>query len=119
MLLDWLVGTPAGEFVSMAVPADGSYGINDEIIYSYPVTAKDGKYTIVKGKAFFLSIWFINFFLEVSKSLSGRGRRWKLPARSLWRSARWPLRLLALSSKSEKQYRCINTINEPFFISLM
>jgi malate dehydrogenase len=46
---DWLVGTPEGEHVSMAVPADGSYGIDAEIIYSYPVTCKNGKYTIVKG----------------------------------------------------------------------
>jgi len=46
---DWLVGTPAGEFVSMAVTAEGSYGVSDEIIYSYPVTCKDGKWTIVQG----------------------------------------------------------------------
>jgi len=46
---DWLVGTPANEFVSMAVLADGSYGISDEVIYSYPVTCKDGKWTIVHG----------------------------------------------------------------------
>jgi len=47
---DWLVGTPSGgEFVSMAVVADGSYGITDEIIYSYPVTSKNGKWTIVQG----------------------------------------------------------------------
>jgi malate dehydrogenase len=46
---DWLVGTPAGEFVSMAVAAEGSYGIADEIIYSYPITSKGGKWTIVQG----------------------------------------------------------------------
>jgi malate dehydrogenase len=46
---DWLVGTPAGEFVSMAVAAEGSYGIKDEIIYSYPVTCQQGKWTIVQN----------------------------------------------------------------------
>jgi len=46
---DWLVGTPAGEFVSMAVAAEGSYGIKDEIIYSYPVTCQNGKWTIVQN----------------------------------------------------------------------
>ncbi len=33
----------------MGVPADGSYGINEGIIYSYPVTCRDGEYQIVKG----------------------------------------------------------------------
>lgn len=46
---DWALGTPAGEWTSMAVPADGSYGIEPGIIYSYPVTCKDGKYEIVQG----------------------------------------------------------------------
>ena len=46
---DWLVGTAASEFVSMAVVAEGSYGISDELIYSYPVTCKAGKWTIVQG----------------------------------------------------------------------
>lgn len=46
---DWIVGTPEGEFVSMGVIADGSYGISDEIIFSYPVKCKDGKYEIVQG----------------------------------------------------------------------
>jgi malate dehydrogenase len=46
---DWALGTPAGEWTSMAVPSDGSYGIDAGIIYSYPVTCKDGKYEIVQG----------------------------------------------------------------------
>jgi len=46
---DWALGTPAGEWTSMAVPSDGSYGIEPGIIYSYPVTCKDGKYEIVQG----------------------------------------------------------------------
>ena len=69
---DWVVGTPEvfilfflllsgssslyscvlfrlqGEFVSMAVYSDGSYGVKEGLIYSFPVTCKAGKYTIVK-----------------------------------------------------------------------
>jgi len=45
---DWVVGTPEGEYVSMAVYSDGSYGIKEGLIYSFPVTIKGGKYTIVK-----------------------------------------------------------------------
>ena len=48
---DWALGTPAGEWTSMAVPSDGSYGIDPGVIYSYPVTCKDGKYEIVQGLA--------------------------------------------------------------------
>ncbi len=46
---DWALGTPAGEYTSMAVPADGSYGIAAGVIYSHPVTCKDGTYSIVQG----------------------------------------------------------------------
>lgn len=46
---NWVLGTPEGEWVSMAVPSDGSYGIEPGLIYSYPVTCKGGKYTIVQG----------------------------------------------------------------------
>lgn len=45
----WALGTPAGEWVSMAVPSDGSYGIEPGIIYSYPCVCKDGEYEIVQG----------------------------------------------------------------------
>lgn len=45
----WMHGTPAGDWVSMAVPADGSYGIADGVIYSYPVTVSGGDYRIVPG----------------------------------------------------------------------
>lgn len=44
----WALGTDEGDWVSMAIPSDGSYGIEPGIIYSYPVTCKDGKYTIVQ-----------------------------------------------------------------------
>src|SRR6202041_1198214 len=46
---DWMLGTPAGDWVSMAVTADGSYGIPEGVIYSYPVTCKNGEYSIVQG----------------------------------------------------------------------
>jgi len=47
----WLHGTPAGDWVSMAVPSDGSYGIPEGVIYSYPVTVSNGEYRIVPGLA--------------------------------------------------------------------
>jgi malate dehydrogenase len=46
---DWVLGTPAGDVVSMAVQSDGSYGIPAGVIYSYPVTCSGGRYTIVQG----------------------------------------------------------------------
>lgn len=48
-LRNWFHGTPEGEFVSMAVHSDGSYGVPEGLIYSFPVTCKDGDYTIVQG----------------------------------------------------------------------
>jgi len=46
---DWVLGTPDGDWVSMAVPSDGSYGIAAGVIYGYPVTCKNGDYQIVQG----------------------------------------------------------------------
>jgi len=46
---DWALGTPEGDWVSMAVPSDGSYGIEEGVIYGYPVTCSGGKYQIVQG----------------------------------------------------------------------
>jgi malate dehydrogenase len=48
---DWALGTPDNDWVSMAVPADGSYGIEAGIIYSYPVRCKSGSYEIIQGLA--------------------------------------------------------------------
>ncbi len=45
----WVHGTPEGDWVSMAVPSDGSYGIPEGVIYSYPVTTRNGEYQIVQG----------------------------------------------------------------------
>jgi malate dehydrogenase len=46
---DWVAGTADGDWTSMAVPSDGSYGIKEGIIYSYPVTCRNGSYEIVQG----------------------------------------------------------------------
>lgn len=46
---NWSLGTNAGDWVSMGIPSDGSYGIPEGILYGYPVTCKNGQYEIVKG----------------------------------------------------------------------
>jgi malate dehydrogenase len=45
----WVVGTPEGEWVSMGICSDGSYGIEPGLMYSYPVTITNGKVSIVQG----------------------------------------------------------------------
>jgi malate dehydrogenase len=45
---DWALGTAADNWVSMAIPADGSYGIEPGIVYSYPVRCSSGQYEIVQ-----------------------------------------------------------------------
>ena len=44
----WVKGTADGDWVSMAVPSDGSYGIKEGLVYSYPVTTQNGEYSIVQ-----------------------------------------------------------------------
>ncbi|KUI04386.1 malate dehydrogenase [Mycobacterium sp. IS-3022] len=46
---DWLLGTPSDDWVSMAVVSDGSYGVPEGLISSFPVTTKDGNWSIVQG----------------------------------------------------------------------
>jgi malate dehydrogenase len=46
---DWVLGTAPGSWVSMAIPSDGSYGVPEGIISSFPVTCSGGEYTIVSG----------------------------------------------------------------------
>jgi len=46
---DWALGSPADDWVSMAVPSDGSYGIPEGIVYSFPVRCQDGRWEIVQG----------------------------------------------------------------------
>jgi len=45
----WVLGTPEGDWVSMGIPADGSYAIPEGVLYGHPVTCKAGRYQIVKG----------------------------------------------------------------------
>jgi malate dehydrogenase len=45
----WIDGTPQGDWVSMGIPSDGSYGIPEGVIYGYPVTCANGRYQIVQG----------------------------------------------------------------------
>jgi malate dehydrogenase len=46
---DWTLGTAEGDWVSMGIPSDGSYGVEKGVIFGYPVTVKNGKYAIVQG----------------------------------------------------------------------
>jgi len=46
---DWALGTPSDDWVSMGIPSDGSYGIAEGIVYSYPVRCSGGEYKIVQG----------------------------------------------------------------------
>src|SRR5215472_1384129 len=63
---DWLAGS--AEWLSMAVPADGSYGIPEGVFYSYPVTTRGGTYSIVQGLE-------INEFSRARMSASDRELR--------------------------------------------
>ena len=45
----WVLGTPEGDWTSMAVPSDGSYGVAEGVISSFPCVVKDGQYEIVQG----------------------------------------------------------------------
>ncbi|MBK5105761.1 MAG: malate dehydrogenase, partial [Burkholderiales bacterium] len=46
---DWALGTPEGDWISMGVPSDGSYGIAEGVIYGQPVTCRNGEFKVVKG----------------------------------------------------------------------
>jgi len=46
---NWVQGTPAGDWVSMSVPSDGSYGVPAGLISSFPCTCTNGEYSIVQG----------------------------------------------------------------------
>ncbi len=45
---DWELGSAQEDWISMAIPSDGSYGISEGIIFSYPVTSQEGEYSIVQ-----------------------------------------------------------------------
>jgi malate dehydrogenase len=46
---DWIVGTADGDWVTMGISSDGSYGIPEGVIYGYPVTCRSGRYELVQG----------------------------------------------------------------------
>jgi malate dehydrogenase len=46
---DWALGTPKGTWVSMGIPSDGSYGIEEGVVFGYPCHCENGEYTIVQG----------------------------------------------------------------------
>jgi len=46
---DWVLGTPDGDWVSMGIPSDGSYGVEEGLICGYPVTCSGGSYEVVQG----------------------------------------------------------------------
>jgi malate dehydrogenase len=46
---DWVLGTPEGDWVSMGVPADGAYGIEEGVVSGYPCACSGGEWTIVEG----------------------------------------------------------------------
>ena len=46
---DWVLGTPEGDWVSMGIPSDGSYGIEEGLIFGFPVTCAGGSYQVVRG----------------------------------------------------------------------
>ncbi len=46
---DWILGTPAGDWVSMGIPSDGSYGVTEGIVSGFPCTCAGGEYSIVEG----------------------------------------------------------------------
>ena len=46
---DWVLGSKSGDWVSMAIPSDGSYGVDEGLISSFPVTCSGGRYEVVQG----------------------------------------------------------------------
>jgi malate dehydrogenase len=46
---DWVLGTAEGDWVSMGIPSDGSYGIDEGLIFGFPVTCSGGSYEVVQG----------------------------------------------------------------------
>ena len=46
---DWVMGTPEGDWVSMGIPSDGSYGVDEGVIFGFPVTCSGSAYEIVQG----------------------------------------------------------------------
>ncbi len=54
---DWLLGTPHGEWVSMGVASDGSYGVPPGLFFSFPVTCQHGQWHIVQVRYSGVAAW--------------------------------------------------------------
>ena len=81
----WSLGTAAGDWVSMGIPSDGSYGVPEGIISSFPVTCKDGQYSIVQGLD--ISDFSAPRIDRIDGRARGRARRGELPRPDLARRA--------------------------------
>ena len=46
---DWVLGTPEGDWVSMGIPSDGSYGVDEGVVSGFPCTCANGEYSVVEG----------------------------------------------------------------------
>ena len=90
---DWVNGTPDGDWVSMAVPSDGSYGVDEGLISSFPCTCAGGEWSIVQGLE-------VNDFAQVEDRRDGerapRGARRRHEARA--RDSRFRPPVIALGS---------------------
>nr|GMD81621.1 malate dehydrogenase [Ipomoea batatas] len=111
---DWVLGTPEGTWVSMGVYSDGSYNVPAGLIYSFPVTCKNGEWCIVQGNPSTLPTFSFhfthfscflrrvvllciksnfNFVLQVFLSTSSQGRRWMQLQKSSPRKRLWHTRV--------------------------
>ena len=93
----WAMGTAEGDWASMGIPSDGSYGIEPGVIYGYPVTVKDGKYAIVQGLE-------INDFSRARMDATNKELRDEI---NLTNSGSWPAidRLKSEKAAVEEQLR--------------
>lgn len=66
-LRDWWMGTKPGQWVSMGVLSDGSYGIPKDIVFSFPVTIENGQYKIVQVSICFSLVSYIQIYFRKKK----------------------------------------------------
>ena len=64
---DWWIGTKPGEWVSMGVLSDGSYGIPRDIVFSFPVAIENGQYKIVQVNISLYYFWYLDIFCKPKK----------------------------------------------------
>ncbi len=88
-IYDWLVGTAPGDIASMAVVSDGSYGVPEGLVFSYPVTCNNGDFHIVQG----LKVKFNFEGRELMKIFSGMTllkKRSPLLLKNCLKKRKWP-----------------------------